>query len=339
MRSTPSPTVVGDSGQAGRASRRSRLRRRFGVIVLVALVLTVGYVIYLGCIVVKISTNPLNLSGLTGDGHGRTNILILGEGDPDHAGAGLTDTMMVLSYNAPTHQLAEISLPRDMRVTIPGYGMNKINAANALGGVSLAAQTVSNTLDVPINYVVQTDFSGISKLVDAVGGIDINVSDRLADPEYPCADNQYKACGLDIEPGMQHMNGATVLEYVRCRKGTCGNDFGRAARQQQVLGILKTTLVDSHLLLHPGRLNSIANALRASLTTDMSSIQLAEFGIDWQRASHHPTIALVLSTATGGYLTDVSGSSDLLPLGGSYASIQERINNIFIDPAGSNDVP
>src|SRR5207342_2327164 len=103
----------------------------------------VGYGGYLAINVAKISTQPLQLGGLVSDETGRVNILVLGVGDPGHSGEGLSDTMMVLSMDTKTKRIAQISIPRDLRVKIPGYGYNKINAANAYGGVALAQQVVA----------------------------------------------------------------------------------------------------------------------------------------------------------------------------------------------------
>jgi LCP family protein required for cell wall assembly len=294
----------------------------------VLLAAAVIYVAYLVTIVAKISTKPLNLSGLASDG-GRTNVLVLGVGDPGHAGQNLSDTIMVVSYDAKTKRLAQISVPRDLRVDIPGYGYAKINQANSDGGARLAEQTVSNTLGIPIDYYMRTDFTGLKQVVDAVGGIDVNVKTRLYDPEYPCDDNQYKSCGLDIEPGVQHMNGNTALKYVRCRKGTCGNDFGRAARQQEVLGLVRAKVTAWQVLLNPAKLIPIVTALRNNVETDLGAVQMLQFADDWQAGSKNQPVGLVLSTSPGGYLVPAAGSSDLLPAGGSFSRIQAAVQNIF----------
>lgn len=292
-----------------------------------------GYSLYITSIVAKISTQPFDITPLSRDTNGRTNVLILGMGDPGHAGEGLTDTMMVLSYDIPGHRVAQISIPRDLRVKIPDFGYGKINSANVRGGTTVAEQAVSNTLGIPIHYFVQTDFSGLVGLVDAVGGIDVNVKDRLVDTEYPCDDNQYKSCGLDIKPGLQHMDGALALKYVRCRKGTCGNDFGRAKRQQEVISLVRDKMVKWQNLVNPVVLVPLVEALRQSLKTDMGSVQLLQLADGWQKAKTNNPVNLVLSTAPGGYLRDAGGSSDLLPLDGTFAAIQDRVKNIFTAPS------
>src|SRR5262249_34386286 len=153
------------------------------------------------------------------------------------------------------------------------------------------------------------DFTGLKDIVDAVGGIDVNVTQRLYDPEYPCDDNQYKVCGLDIEPGQQHMNGTVALQYVRCRKGTCGNDFGRAARQQEVIRLVREKATAPSTILEPWKLVKVVNAVRDHVQTDMGTLALVQFALGWQGASKNNPQSLVLSTAPGGYLVNAGGGS------------------------------
>ena len=328
-------TPIGKPRRVGRHGEKKRgiWRRVLLLIVLVALAGAVAYAGYIGSIVAKISTNSWQIGPLASDSSGRTNVLVLGVGDSGHAGENLSDTIMLLSLDGQNHRMAQISIPRDLRVAVPGYGDKKINTANAFGGVNLAEQTVTNTFGAPINYYVKTNFSGLKDLVDAVGGVDVNVKDRLVDPEYPCDDNQYKVCGLDIEPGLQHMDGTRALQYVRCRKGTCGNDFGRAARQQELLALLRPKLMDPMLLLSPTRLKHLADAAQKGIQTDMGLVQLLELANSWRVDSANKPVNLVLSTAPGGYLRgDPSGSSDLLPIDRTFSAISDRIQAIFTAP-------
>jgi LCP family protein required for cell wall assembly len=325
----------------GKVSRRKvmmprapRRRLRIGkFLLMLTILMIVGILIYVGfliSIVAKVSTNSLNFSPLVTDSSGRTNVLILGTGDPGHDGEGLTDTMMLMIFNSKTNQIAQISIPRDLRVAIAGHGFGKINSANAYGGLDLAKQTVTSTFNLPIDYSVTTDFSGLKDIVDAVGGIDVLVKEPLIDTQYPCDSNQYAVCGLNIQPGLQHMNGARTLEYVRCRKGTCGNDFGRAARQQDVLKLVIPKISDPHLVLEPNKLKAIAQAVQKSLKTDLGPIQFLELAQAWRSGVKNAPISFVLSTAPGGYLKDDSaGSSDLLPIGGNFSKISDKIQTIF----------
>jgi LCP family protein required for cell wall assembly len=317
------------SGHGLPKKKRHHVGRWVVGFLLLLLLSVVAYAGYVALSVANISTEPLELSGLATDTNGRTNILVLGVGDPGHAGQNLSDTIMVISVDGHTHRIAQISVPRDLRVDIPGYGAGKINQANADGGIDLAEQTVSNTLGIPINYYMITNFSGLKQMVDAVGGLDINVKDRLYDPEYPCADNENLSCGIDIHPGPQHMDGAKVLEYVRCRKGTCGNDFGRAARQQEVLGLLRQKITKLDVVLNPAKTKPVVEAFRMGVKTNMGAVQLAEFAHDWQLGQKNEPESFVLSTGDGGMLQDAYGSSDLLPVGGDFSAIQEKVRNIF----------
>lgn len=323
----------------GSPRRRRRWPKVVAIILALALLATVSYAGLILYNVANISTKPLDLSGLMSDQTGRTNILVLGVGDKGHSGESLSDTIMVLSLDARTKRVAQISIPRDLRVKIPGYGARKINEANALGGVRLAQQTVSNALGIPVHYYIQTNFSGLKGMVDAVGGLDVNVKERLYDPEYPCEDNESRICGIDIQPGLQHMDGTTALKYARCRKGTCGNDFGRAERQQEVVNLLRDEIVQWRVLLNPVRLAPLTVSLRDSVQTDMGSLEIAELGNAWRRAQGHEPIRLVLHTGPGGYLRGSGDSSDLLPADGTFAAIQERAQGIFDLPVQATDLP
>lgn len=278
-----------------------------------------------------VSSNPYDLSGLSADIDGRTNVLILGKGDPGHAGQELSDSIMVVSFNKATKQVATMSIPRDTQAAIPGYGYRKINNANALGGSKLAAQTVSGLLDIPIDYTIVTNFTGLKQLVDAVGGVDVNVKEALIDDEYPCADNEWLSCGINIQPGMQHMDGAKVLEYTRCRKGTCGNDFGRAERQQEVIALVMAKLVQPRIWLNPLSATAVSNALRTGIETDLSGPNMIRLAWAWSHKQGDP-ISWVLSTAPGGLLTSGGGSTNLVPVGGDYAAIQQQAAAIFTNP-------
>lgn len=319
--------------------KRRRWPKVLAAFLILILLVACGYIGLIIYNVANISTKPFNFLGLTKDDTGRTNILVLGVGDKGHAGEGLSDTMMVLSVDSRTNRVAQISIPRDMRVEIPGYGYKKINQANALGGVDLARQTVSNTLGIPIHYYVQTNFTGLKGMVDAVGGIDVSVKDRLYDPEYPCEVDDGSVCGIDIQPGKQHMDGAKALQYARCRKGTCGDDFGRAARQQEVINLLREKMTQWSVILNPFRLAPLTSALKSSIQTDLGSYEMAQLGHAWQQAQKHEPIRLVLHMGNGGYLRSSGDSSDLVPVGGSYEAIQERVQGIFDLPVQPTDLP
>jgi LCP family protein required for cell wall assembly len=170
----------------------------------------------------------------------RVNILLLGidqrENDP---GPWRTDTMILLSIDPATDSAAMLSIPRDLWTTIPGFGESRINTAHLLGdahdypggGVALAKKTVWHTFGVPVHYYVRINFTGFEKLVDAVGGLTIDVEEPIHDEEYP--DGSYGTMVVDIPAGLQQMDGQTALQYARSRHGS--DDFDRMARQQAVI--------------------------------------------------------------------------------------------------------
>ncbi len=305
-----------------RRPRRSKWRlilRIVGFLVLAA----VAFAVY---ILIKLGVNPLDLGGLRADAAGRTNVLILGVGGAGHDGEKLSDTNLVVSLDRSSKSQALISVPRDLRVSIPGFYTAKVNAANVLGGPVLAEQTIGNTLDLPMHYYLQVDFGALKQAVDAVGGLKVTVKEELLDPGYPCDDNQYRSCGLDIKPGVYIMDGTMALAYSRCRKGTCGNDFGRAQRQQEILGLLKAKLLSAAVILNPGRINALAGVWREHVTTDMTLNNLIR--LVWSMSHSQKTYNLVLDESPGGFLRG-TGASDLVPVEGNFKRIQETANHVF----------
>ncbi len=280
--------------------------------------------------VTRITSNPFSWGKLKGEADGRVNILLLGVGDPGHAGEDLADTNMVISLDTKNDKVAMISIPRDLRVKIPGYGSQKINNAHAEGDIPLAIKTVEQTLDIPIHYYVRANFSGLKQAVDAVGGVDINVTDRLYDPEYPCDKNESRSCGFKLNPGQIHMDGALALRYARCRKGTCGDDFGRALRQQQVLQAVRTKAMSLDTLANPAKLNALLGSAANNIKTDLSINNMMRLNDFSKKLSDGSTINVVFSLKPNGFLiSDPGGTSDLLPAGGSFSSIQNFVANVF----------
>lgn len=174
-------------------------------------------------------------------GSDRVNILLLGvDIRCDEEGPTHSDTIMVVSFDPISRSGAVLSLPRDLWVEIPGYGVNRINQAFFLGeayeypggGPQLARETVEAFLGIPINYHVAVDFKAFVDFVDLMGGIVVEVPERIEDSTYP--DSCYGYDPFTIEPGRQRLDGATALKYARTR-ATFGGDVDRAGRQQQVI--------------------------------------------------------------------------------------------------------
>jgi LCP family protein required for cell wall assembly len=219
----------------------------------------------------------LDLATLKGEGEGRVNILLLGEGDQGHAGEGLTDTMMVASIDPKTKDVVMISLPRDLYVKIPGYWWSKINSAHAFAeqdkdgsGPEVAKAVVSDVIGQPIHYFVRVDFTGLKQGVDTLSGIDIYNRSDLNDPDYPCDKNESWSCGFKLKAGFYHMDGTTALKYARCRKGNCGDDFGRAERQQSVAVAMRDQALKLGNILNPTKVSDLITNIGNHLKTDLS---------------------------------------------------------------------
>lgn len=201
------------------------------------------------------------------DGQARVTILVMGIDYRDWLageGAPRTDTMMLVTVDPITKQAAMLSIPRDLWVEIPGFGHNRINTAYMFGeasrvpggGPALAMQTVESVIGVPIQYYAVIDFHTFERVVDEMGGVDVLVLERIR--IHPIGQ---PSVWLEAKP--YHLNGAEALAYARVRKGA-GDDFGRAARQQQVILALMDRIVALDML---PRLVSSAPELYQELST------------------------------------------------------------------------
>jgi LCP family protein required for cell wall assembly len=214
-------------------------------------------------------------------GTDRVNILLLGidKRDDEPIEGTRSDTMMLASIDPVSKSAALISLPRDMWVRIPGCtarggcigGFQRINVAHAVGGPDLAVQTVTTDFGIPIDYYARVDFHGFQQMVDAVGGVVIDVDWPVKDDEYPTPDYGYMR--IYFGPGPQLMDGATALEYARSRHGM--NDFARAGRQQKVIVGVRNRVLQMDMLSRAPELVGIA---QNSVTTNLSPVQMLELG-------------------------------------------------------------
>ncbi len=191
------------------------------------------------------------------------NVLILGIDQLEHEPAR-ADTIMVMSINQDTDEVALISIPRDARVEIPGRGMDKINHAMAYKGeLRLMISTVEKLLGVPMHHYVYTNFAGFTKIIDTLGGVTINVEKAMY--------HESVYLPIDLQPGVQDLNGAQALSYVRYRGD---GDFNRMLRQQNFLkAVASETLKPATFLKLPVLLEQVARHVR----TDMSITQLLSF--------------------------------------------------------------
>ena len=198
----------------------------------------------------------------------RTTIMLMGV-DERKDDVGRSDTLMVASIDPKSDQVSLLSIPRDTRVKIKRHGFDKINAAYAYGGEKLSRSTVENFLGIDIDHYVIVDTKSFSRLIDAMGGIDIDVEKRMK-YEDPWDDNG--GLVIDLKPGRQHMDGATAITYVRYRDEE--GDAGRVRRQQKFMKACADKLSDPSIVMQlPDMIKEARRALKTDLSVgDMISI-------------------------------------------------------------------
>jgi LCP family protein required for cell wall assembly len=216
-----------------------------------------------------------------------TNILLLGtdhsdNGQPGRSSDRHSDSMMLLRTDPSRHRLIFLSIPRDLRASIPGYGDSKINAAMQIGGPKLAVKTVSEFTGLPINHVVIVDFGAFRSLIDGVGGIDVNVPEPILSNRFDCPFKTQQRCdawpGWRFRKGVQHMNGQRALIYSRIRENRLNpgdSDITRALRQQEVMQQTLSKLASASTFF---RLPFSGSKLLAPIATDLSTMQFAQLG-------------------------------------------------------------
>lgn len=214
----------------------------------------------------EVDINNPNYSNLKEQG--KFNILLLGEDNVE--GSSRSDTILFITVDIDDKNIKVLSLPRDTRVRIPGHGMQKLNHAFAYGGQDLLKATVEKYLDEPILYYVIVDYKSFPAVVDSFGGVEIDVEKRMRYVD--------KAGHLDIniQPGLQTMDGKTALHYVRFRKDAMA-DIGRVQRQQKFLKALLKKAYTPAILI---RIPEITTNTMKFIRTDMSptlTLQLAGF--------------------------------------------------------------
>jgi polyisoprenyl-teichoic acid--peptidoglycan teichoic acid transferase len=237
-----------------------------------------------------------------------SSILLLGT---DHSlassrsGDRHSDSITLLRTDPDHGRLYYLSIPRDLRVEIPGYGANKINTAFQVGGPRLAARTVSSYTDIPVNHLVVVNFAEFKDLIDKIGGIDVTVSGPILS-KFDCPYGTAARCarwpGWRFAKGRQHLNGRRALIYSRVRKNLLNpaeSDITRGERNQQVIQALMSKLASFDTFM---RMPLIGGDLLKPLATDLSANQFLSLG--WVKFRAGRTIHCRLGgISTGGDIT------------------------------------
>ncbi len=240
-----------------------------------------------------------------------TNILLLGrdhENTDRRVGLNHTDSIIVLRTDPSRHRLVYLSIPRDLRVPIPGYGEDRINAALPLGGTNLAIRTIETFTGLEINHVMIVDFRSFKHLIDNIGGIDINVPEPILSNKFDCPYNRTRCAswqGYRFAKGNQHMDGRRALIYSRIRENRLDpseSDITRGERQQQVLRAVMSKVLGVSMFV---KLPFDGSDLLEPLTTDLSAWQFVQLGWVLKRAGQKDALHCRL----GGTPGDFGGAS------------------------------
>lgn len=193
------------------------------------------------------------------------NILVLGCDEREGDTAVRADVIMLATIRPDAKQVSVFSIPRDTRVEIKNHGKDKVNHAMAYGGIPLIQNSIENLLNVQIDHYVKVNFDGFINVVDALGGVNIDVPERMYKPLE----------AIDLQPGYQTLDGSEALAFVRWRGDGTG-DYGRIGRQQQFLSAVSGKIKDMSL----SQALNVASAVMDSIETDMSIKQMTSYGIN-----------------------------------------------------------
>lgn len=287
-------------------------------------------------VVIKPSVASSPLPSLPPEPTNQTNILLLGsDNDQKFSGSNpLTQTMMVVHINYDTKAVSLFSIPRDLWVQLPNGNYGKIDQAAEEEGIPSAIKVVEQTFGIQIDHYAWVGLYGFIQSIDAVGGVNLSVVHPVLDEMYPTdiiGNNPYGYQRLDIQPGMQHFDGAGALQYVRSRHEDLVGDFGRTMRQRQLLTTLKQTLLTStsSLTTIPSLFTSLNGQIRTDLTP-LDALQLGTFFLTNKNSITQKQYTLSFPTYSQlGWSTD----NQSVVIGDATASAQ-LLSQIFTDDSG-----
>jgi len=283
--------------------------------------------------------DPATRAALTSQGglvlsHSTTTLLL----GTDHANTDAraadehSDSIMLVRTDPGRHRIAYLSIPRDLRVPIPGHGDQKINSAFQLGGPALAAKTIEAFTGLPVNHIVIVDFGSFQDLIDKLGGITVNNPKPILSDRFDCPYSTQARCqrwqGWRFRKGNIHLNGHQALIYSRVRVNQLSqgeSDVTRGERQQAVLQAISSKLASFGTFV---RLPFIGGDLLKPLTTDLSAGQLLQLGWVKFRASSGSTLHCRLGGDSGNY----GGQNVIVPSEQNGAVIQMVEGNTAPQP-------
>lgn len=287
---------------------------------------------------------------LKGEGDGRINILLLGIGGEGHEAPDLTDTIMVASIDPVNHKTALLSIPRDLWVSVPSKGSMKINAVYETGkyaylgkqsfsnkdakaveaGYMAVDKTLEDILGVPIHYHVLLNFQAFQQAIDTVGGIDVDVPERLYDPTMAWQNGRNPVIA---EKGVQHFDGRKALMYVRSRYTT--SDFARAQRQRAVMVALQQKVFSLGTFGNPQKIGQLMDTFGDKVVTDLALKDVSRLYQITKEITPDKVQSVGLTDPPNSYVTTgaVGNQSVVLPRAGigNYGEIRSYVRNTLRD--------
>lgn len=292
----------------------------------------------------------VNPNLLKGEGDGRVNILLLGNGGAGHEAPDLTDTIMLASIDPVNGKVALVSVPRDLWISLPGHGNMKINAAFETGkydylgkiessnsnkkaieaGFATADQAVEQVLGVSIHYNMLVNFISFRQAVNTLGGVSVNVPETLRDPTMAWENNWNPVLA---SKGQHIFNGKQALLYVRSRHTS--SDFARSDRQRAVLTAIKDKAATLGTLSNPLKLSGLINTFGNNVKTDLSLGDASRVYSLTKSIPNNAITSFGLGDETTKLVTTgrAAGQSIVLPLAGlnNYTAIHDYVRQRLPD--------
>ncbi len=274
---------------------------------------------------------------------GRTNFLFLGIGGKGHTGEDLTDSIIFVSVDHQGSKTLILSLPRD--IWLPEW-RTKLNSIYHYKGLEETKRTVGKITGQNVNYGVIIDFEIFKKIIDFLGGVEVEVERSFDDYKYPIPGKENDLCGgdpqfkcryehLHFDAGFQLMDGEGALKYIRSRyaEGEEGTDFARSRRQQRLLLAIKNKILSPKFFLSPGKPLQLIKLLLANVKTDIPQERYLDF---FKIALKFHSKNLRLEILNNNYLINPPSSKEkydnqwvLVPKSGDWGEIQEYIKKLL----------
>ena len=262
--------------------KKSGFKRFLIAVALIIVFLAAGLYVLVGKVyaemnyeeIESVASSPMKEEGVT-------NILLIGNDSRENGEDGRSDAMILLSISNKTKKIYMTSLLRDMYVDIPGHKGNRLNAAYSYGGAELLMETIEQNFDIHISRYVLVNFEAFANLVDAVGGVDLELTGKEVEyvngylVEYNILLGRPEGTDYfdDLSGGMVHLNGPQALAY--CRNRYIGTDFGRTERQRKVLTAVIHKLPQGLLTNSQG----LIDGLMPNLTTNLTQTECYQLGL------------------------------------------------------------